>query len=812
MHFIIGRDGGPTPDPDRATLEQEVGEIVRTWTDGFADALAGAYEPGRADALLARYRQRVLRRLSRRLSAAEAVDDIRDHRDAVAGAAARRRVLSAQRGRQALRRAQGLEPSTADPAVGARAGAGKHGLPGRRRAHLRGRQGRERCRFLAARHGAGARRRRGASISASSKARAGDELHRRDARRRRERRLQRAGDGGGLGWRDVALRSHRLALPAPDPRALFAGLHVGDAAQARARSRTRSSSCSTRGSIRAAKPTRARQDADGDRRRDRRRRWPRSTASTRTASCGASSTRCSRRSAPTTISSARTASRKQEISIKFASRKLDGVPKPRAALRNLRLFAARRRRAHALRQGGARRHPLVGPAAGFPHRNSRPGEGAAGQERGDRAGRLQGRLRAQAPAGGRHARGDRRPRASRPTSCSSQSLLDITDNLDRKGVVPPENVVRHDDDDPYLVVAADKGTATFSDIANGISRSARLLARRCVRLRRLGRLRPQGHGHHGARRLGGGEAPLPRDGRRHHDDAVHRGRRRRHVGRRVRQRHAAREDDEAARGVRPPRHLHRSRSRSGEKLRRAGAAVRAAAVELAGLRQEADLQGRRHLPALAEGDRAVEGGAGRDRPRQGQGDAGRDDERDPEGAGRSVVLRRHRHLHPRLDRDRRGGRRPRQRSDPHHRHAGSRQGDRRGRQSRHDPARPDRGGAERRAAQHRRDRQLGRRQHLRRRGQHQDRAEPAGARRAADAQDAQHAARQDDRRGRGAGAAQQLSADAGAVARAAARAGRPGLPAAADADAGAAGRARPRGRVPAGRHGDRRATSAASSR
>ena len=35
--------------------------------------------------------------------------------------------------------------------------------------------------------------------------------------------------------------------------------------------------------------------------------------------------------------------------------------------------------------------------------------------------------------------------------------------------MPPDNVVRHDGDDPYLVVAADKGTATFSDIANGIS-------------------------------------------------------------------------------------------------------------------------------------------------------------------------------------------------------------------------------------------------------------------------------------------------------------------------------------------------------
>jgi glutamate dehydrogenase len=48
-------------------------------------------------------------------------------------------------------------------------------------------------------------------------------------------------------------------------------------------------------------------------------------------------------------------------------------------------------------------------------------------------------------------------------------LLDITDNLDGQRVVPPPAVVRHDEDDPYLVVAADKGTATFSDHANSVS-------------------------------------------------------------------------------------------------------------------------------------------------------------------------------------------------------------------------------------------------------------------------------------------------------------------------------------------------------
>ena len=50
-----------------------------------------------------------------------------------------------------------------------------------------------------------------------------------------------------------------------------------------------------------------------------------------------------------------------------------------------------------------------------------------------------------------------------------RGLLDITDNIVGGKVVPPTRVVRYDDDDPYLVVAADKGTASFSDIANAVS-------------------------------------------------------------------------------------------------------------------------------------------------------------------------------------------------------------------------------------------------------------------------------------------------------------------------------------------------------
>ena len=69
---------------------------------------------------------------------------------------------------------------------------------------------------------------------------------------------------------------------------------------------------------------------------------------------------------------------------------------------------------------------------------------------------------------------DRAARQQEGIACYTlmmQGLLDVTDNLVDGAVVPPPKARLHDGDDPYLVVAADKGTATFSDIANGISES-----------------------------------------------------------------------------------------------------------------------------------------------------------------------------------------------------------------------------------------------------------------------------------------------------------------------------------------------------
>lgn len=78
------------------------------------------------------------------------------------------------------------------------------------------------------------------------------------------------------------------------------------------------------------------------------------------------------------------------------------------------------------------------------------------------------------PAATGDADHDRKVIRERGESCYRafiSSLLDITDNLDdtRTETVPPTRVVRHDGDDTYLVVAADKGTATFSDLANEVS-------------------------------------------------------------------------------------------------------------------------------------------------------------------------------------------------------------------------------------------------------------------------------------------------------------------------------------------------------
>jgi glutamate dehydrogenase len=73
------------------------------------------------------------------------------------------------------------------------------------------------------------------------------------------------------------------------------------------------------------------------------------------------------------------------------------------------------------------------------------------------------------PPGAEHGRDALRDEVEACYRTFIRGLLDVTDNIIDGAVHPPEDVVRLDEDDPYLVVAADKGTATFSDTANAIS-------------------------------------------------------------------------------------------------------------------------------------------------------------------------------------------------------------------------------------------------------------------------------------------------------------------------------------------------------
>ena len=268
-----------------------------------------------------------------------------------------------------------------------------------------------------------------------------------------------------------------------------------------------------------------------------------------------------------------------------------GAPAP---VRDLRVLAADRGRAPAVRAGRPRRAALVGPPAGLPHRDPRAGQGAGGEERGDRAGRREGRVRG-APRRRRPGRGrvllpDVHLRAARRHRQPGR----------RQRPCPPPDVVRHDGDDSYLVVAADKGTAKFSDTANDVAASYGFW---------LGDAFASGgsvgydHKAMGITARGAWESV-----KRHFRElgvdtqtrGVHRGRRRRHVRRRVRQRDAALGAHPAARRVRPPARVRRPEPGRGPLLRRAAAAVRAAPLLLGRLRPEPDQRGRRGVAAHPE--------------------------------------------------------------------------------------------------------------------------------------------------------------------------------------------------------------------
>jgi glutamate dehydrogenase len=162
---------------------------------------------------------------------------------------------------------------------------------------------------------------------------------------------------------------------------------------------------------------------------------------------------------------------KELIAVKFLSRKLDGLPLPRP-LYEIFVYSPRVEGVHLrfgkVARGGIRwsdrpqdfRTEILGLVKAQNVKN------AVIVPVGAKGGFIPKRL----PAGG-GAREAIQAEGTAAYRLFISTLLDITDNIGTGtiGVVPPADVVRHDGDDPYLVVAADKGTATFSDIANEIA-------------------------------------------------------------------------------------------------------------------------------------------------------------------------------------------------------------------------------------------------------------------------------------------------------------------------------------------------------
>ncbi len=330
-----------------------------------------------------------------------------------------------------------------------------------------------------------------------------------------------------------------------------------------------------------------------------------------------------------------------------------------------------------------------------------------------------------------------------------RGMLDVTDNIVGDTVAPPPRVVRYDGDDPYLVVAADKGTATFSDLANSIAAEYGFW---------LGDAFASGgsagydHKKMAITARGAWESV-----RRHFlhlgldpdTDRFTVAGHWRHVGRRVRERDAALPVDAARRRIRPPARVPRPAARSR------GLATPSASGS-------SSCRDRRGTTTTARSSRKA-AGCGREAPSP---IALSPEARallcvEAETLTPSEVIsallkapvdlsvqRRCRHLREGVHRVARRRRRPRERpaSRRRRRPALPRRGGRR--KSRLHAARPHRVRTRRRSDQHRRDRQLSRRRLLRPRGEHQD---PARRRRRGgrpDTEAAQRHPRRDGGRGR----------------------------------------------------------------
>jgi glutamate dehydrogenase len=466
VHFIIGRSEGEVPNPDQATLDRAVEIIVRSWIDGLNEALAAAYEPGKAHALASRYRGAFPIDYREVYAPAMAVGDIRVvelltverplgvdfYRPGGASSArAGLKVFSQNRPISLSERVPVLED------MGFR-------VVDESTYHIKPEDAAE-VWF----HDMELESASGEPIDLAAL----------------EQRLEacflvvmgkRAESDGynalvllaGLGWRDVALirtisRFLRQIRVPYSQGYMWATLHKHSAiaAQIVTLFHTRfDPHLNTSDDERAAREAeiasaistalQAVESLDED-------RILRHFVNTVQAAIRTNFYQLDRNGQP-----------KDVIAIKFSSRKVDGMPLPRP-LYEIFVYSPRFEAVHLrfgkVARGGIRwsdrpqdfRTEILGLVKAQNVKNAViVPVGAKG-----------GFVPKYLPVGGTREAIQAEGIATYKIFMST--LLDITDNIGTAGVVPPLDVVRKEGDDPYLVVAADKGTATFSDIANDIA-------------------------------------------------------------------------------------------------------------------------------------------------------------------------------------------------------------------------------------------------------------------------------------------------------------------------------------------------------
>jgi glutamate dehydrogenase len=468
VHFIIGRDQGDCPRPARTELEETIGSIIRTWTDGLSDALSVVHDPGRARELFERYRRAFSEGYRASYSPLVAVDDIK-----VIAGLSDARPLSADFHRRT---------ETVDGGIGLKVWSLGRPIALSERVPILENMG-----FHVVDE-------QTHHIQLDTDDHPEVWLH--------DMVLERSGNGGvdlldakqrleacfivvmtggaendgynalvlsaGLAWRDVAL-IRTISRFLRQIRVPYSQDYMWDTL---ARHPQLAAQVAQLFHVRFDPRLSSMPDA-------RTTKQDEIVAGIEAALASVQSLdedRILRHFVNAVQSALRTnfyqidveGRPKAQIAIKFSSRKLEGLPLPKP-LYEIFVYSPRVEGVH-LRFGKVARGGIRWSDRPQDFRTEVLGLVKAQQVKNAvivPVGAKGGFVPKLLPKGGTREQIQAEGTAAYKLFIST--LLDVTDNLDDDGVVPPENVVRHDDDDPYLVVAADKGTATFSDIANGIA-------------------------------------------------------------------------------------------------------------------------------------------------------------------------------------------------------------------------------------------------------------------------------------------------------------------------------------------------------